>query len=73
MESPREVYQVLDYCKLYIESAYVLGFPENMHCKMINAIDVVCTGRKTGSKGGGYILFGGYQYIALKLYRLLAS
>ena len=43
--------QVLDYCKLYIESAYVLGSPENMHCRMIHAIDVIISiGRRTGSK-----------------------
>lgn len=58
MESQREVYQVLDYYKLYIESAYVLGFPENMHCRMIHAIDVIISiGRRTGSNGGEYILF----------------
>lgn len=58
MESPREVYQALDYCKSYIESAYVHGFPENMHCRMIHAIDVVSSiGRRTGSNGGGHILF----------------
>ena len=39
MEREIQVYQVLDYCKLYIESAYyVLGLPKNMHCKMIHAI-----------------------------------
>lgn len=52
MESEREVYQVLDYCKLCIESVYVLGLPENMQCKIIHSIDVVSIGRKPGSKGG---------------------
>ena len=65
MEGEREVYQVLNYCKLCIESVYVLGLPENMHCRMIHAIDVVCIGRKTGSNGRGYILFRRYQYIVL--------
>lgn len=65
MESEREVYQVLDYCKLYIESACVFGLPGSMHCKMIHAIDAVSIGRKRGSKGGrGYILFRRYQYIS---------
>lgn len=31
----------------------VLGLPENMHCKMIHAIDVASIGRRKESSGEG--------------------